>query len=301
MYLGASFVLIFIVAYSLLGAKREMLIPGANVKQQKTKKKDLLDSIEPLAKKLTVLNRFLFRTKIRDFIAYYKPLLAKAGARRVTPEHMVAYKEIGMIMMLFLGWLFRNTLIQANMFPDLKKIEFAFMFYIVVLLFGFVYPDNFLKRQIAARQKRVVRNLPYLLDLMVLGVEAGIPLVNTIQNIIARSQPGDLIDEFNIFLGEINLGGDQIEALHNLAARLDIPYVSNFVREITHAIKYGKSLGTPLRDLAVSMRTERFLIAEKAAAQAAVKLMFPLVVFIFPVVIIVVGGPAMIILFQALK
>jgi len=297
---GSFFALVFVVFYNLFAPRRTSLLPGSGYQEPTGPRENLLDSLAPLTAKLSILNRIVLRNKAASFASRYKPLFLQAGIQRVQPENMLVYKEICAVIMLFLAWSCRFIMVKYKVSGALDSFALSLLIYTAAGAFGFFYPDNFLKRVIASRKKRIVRSMPYILDLLVLGVEAGIPLVNTIQNIVARSQPGDLIDEFSIYLREIDLGADQIEALQNLSSRLNITQINNFVREISHAIKYGKSLGKPLRDLSETMRTERFMMAEKAAAQAAVKLTFPLVLFIFPVVLIVVGGPAFIMLTKSL-
>jgi tight adherence protein C len=132
------------------------------------------------------------------------------------------------------------------------------------------------------------------LDLMVVCVEAGLGLDQAIGRVgeeVGRSHPA-LSDELNLLAMELRTGVSRQEALRNLALRTDLEEVRNLVALLIQTDRFGTSIGQALRVHADSMRTTRRLKAEELAAKLPVKLLFPLVFFIFPSMFIVIIGPA---------
>ena len=144
---------------------------------------------------------------------------------------------------------------------------------------------------IATRRKAIVRALPYTLDLLTLSVEAGLDFIAAIQRLIQRARPNALLTEFNHMLREIRLGTSRSDALRSLADRLQIEEISSFTTLLIQADQLGASIGNVLRAQADQMRTRRFQAAETAGARASQFILFPLVIFIFPAIFIIILGP----------
>lgn len=156
---------------------------------------------------------------------------------------------------------------------------------------GFFVPDRLVSDLRRARGKQIVRNLPGAVDILSLSVEAGLEFLIAVQRLVERGAMGPLRDELATLLNEIRLGTSRSEALKTMGARLEIPEVTSFVSVLVQADMLGASIGPVLKSQAERMRVERFQRAEKAGGQATQKILFPLVLFIFPAVLVVIIGP----------
>jgi tight adherence protein C len=176
-------------------------------------------------------------------------------------------------------------------FPTVSKLTF---YYVLAAACGYYAPVLWLRRAIAARKDALQRAIPDALDLMVVCVEAGLGLDQAIGRVggeIKRAHP-ELSDELNILAVELRTGVSRQEALRNLAHRTDLAEVRNLVALLVQTDRFGTSIGQALRVHADSMRTNRRLKAEELAAKLPVKLLFPLIFFIFPSILIVTVGPS---------
>jgi len=149
-------------------------------------------------------------------------------------------------------------------------------------LLGFFLPDLRLNEIRQAHVRKIVRELPTLLDFLTLGVEAGQNLTGAIRLTLAKAPPGSLRTEFSKVIRDISAGMPRAEALLQMQDRLDIQEVTAMISSMIQAERAGSSLAPILREQAAQRRTERFLLAEKKAFEAPVKMMGPLVIFIFP-------------------
>ena len=176
-------------------------------------------------------------------------------------------------------------------FPTLTNV---LLLYVVGAACGYYAPKLWLTRAIAARKDALQRGIPDALDLMVVCVEAGLGLDQAIARVgeeIKRAHPV-LNDELQLLSLELRTGVSRQEALRNLAQRTDLEDIRNLVALLVQTDRFGTSIGQALRVHADSMRTTRHLKAEELAAKLPVKLLFPLIFFIFPSIFIVVIGPA---------
>jgi tight adherence protein C len=165
-----------------------------------------------------------------------------------------------------------------------------FMF-LVAAFGGWVVPDKLVADMRKKRERRIVRTLPGAVDVLSLSVEAGLEFLTAMQRLVERGGIGPLRDELATILSDIRLGKTRSEAMKAFAERVEIPEVSSFVSVLVQADVLGTSIGPVLQQQAERMRVERFQRAEKAGATASQKILFPLVLFIFPAVLIVVIGP----------
>lgn len=159
-----------------------------------------------------------------------------------------------------------------------------------ILIFGFLgffYPALWLKEHTKARQKDILRALPFYLDIITLSVEAGTNLAGAFKQAVEKGPDGPLKYEFNRMLRELRAGKSRAEALRSLADRVNMSSVTSLVSSLVQAEQMGTSLGPVLRINADQRRIERFQRAEKLAMEAPVKLLGPLVLFIFPTTFIV--------------
>jgi tight adherence protein C len=177
------------------------------------------------------------------------------------------------------------------------------MLYIGALGVGFLAPDFWLGRQIKVRQAKLRRSLPDVLDLLVVCIEAGLSLdqatIRTTQE-LNFAHPA-ISDELGIVVLEQRAGRPRTEAWKHLAERTDVDNVRNLVTVLIQSEQFGTSIAKTLRTHSDTLRTQRIQKVEEMAAKTTVKLIFPLVLFIFPSLFVVVLGPAFIMMSESFK
>ncbi|RYX85320.1 type II secretion system F family protein [bacterium] len=164
-------------------------------------------------------------------------------------------------------------------------------------LYGFRLPDIWLGIKIKARQNAIQLQLPDTIDLISISVEAGLGLIAAIQRIAERF-PNELSEEFLRTLQEVRLGRPQGEALRDMARRVDVPDLTSLLTAIVQAEQLGLAVSNVLRIQSERLRERRAQKAREAAQKAPIKMTFPLVLFIFPALFIIILGPAMIKIFM---
>ena len=222
------------------------------------------------------------RSVPQQYLETLKKKLTKAGhPGEFTPGEIVALIEIGASSGLLL-WIFFTLALKA---------DFHFWVAPLAILLCGAYPLIWLRDKINQRHHAIVRALPYNLDLLTLSVEAGLDFAAAIGKVVEKGRKGPMADEFALTLRELKLGKTREEALRNLSSRVDLPALSGFVNALIQADKMGTPLGKILRILSTQMRVERSQRAEKLANEAPVKMLFPLIGFIFPTIFIILFGP----------
>lgn len=154
-----------------------------------------------------------------------------------------------------------------------------------------VQPEFWLSSTIKKRHKSIQRAMPFMIDLLTLSVEAGIDFMNALQRSLESRKMDALTEELIRVNHEIQLGTSRRNALKNLAKRVNMPDMRSFAFSLIQADELGVSIGTILRIQSDQMRQKRFERAEKTANEAPVKMLGPLMLFIFPAVFIVLLGP----------
>lgn len=157
-------------------------------------------------------------------------------------------------------------------------------------LVGFVLPDMYLRQLIRKRHQEIQRVMPDGLDLLCVSVQAGLGFDAALARLCEKSD-NELTREFNRMLQEIRVGRPRREALKEVVARTQVPDLSNFISAIIQADQLGVSITQVLAVQAEQMRTVRRQRAEELAAQAPLKMLFPMLLFIFPALCIVILGP----------
>jgi tight adherence protein C len=167
---------------------------------------------------------------------------------------------------------------------------YAFIFGGVGIAFGWFGPDLLLRSKTQARQKKIQRSLPDALDLLVISVEAGLGFDAAIQRLVEKRDDA-LATEFARVLAEMRVGRSRRDALKDMILRTQVADLNNFVGAILQAEQLGVSVTKVLTVQAEQMRTIRRQRAEEKAAQLQLKLIFPLAIFIFPALCVVIMGP----------
>jgi len=201
-----------------------------------------------------------------------------------TPLNMLHLKEL--ITALAAGFVF--YMFDGNWQAALLVAPVAFML-----------PDMYWKGQIENRQREIIRNFPAMVDLAALTIESGLDYMTAFERIIeASSKRTELEKEMERMINEISLGYSRRDALRRLAMRTGLQDIRSFVGLIVQSDELGTSLVDLLRNFASDMRFRRLNHAEKAAAQAATKMLIPIFFFIFPTVFILILAPMVKSVFQ---
>jgi tight adherence protein C len=161
----------------------------------------------------------------------------------------------------------------------------------VVAVLGFYFPDLWLRDAREHRQRQILKALPFYLDIVTLCVESGLNLTSAIAQAVAKAPPNPLKFELQRVMRDIRTGRPRIESFRGMAERLQMAAISNLVSALVTADRQGAALGPILRAQAEQRRSERFLRAEKLAMEAPVKMLFPLIAFIFPCTFAVIAFP----------
>jgi tight adherence protein C len=179
----------------------------------------------------------------------------------------------------------------------------GFFPYVLALALGFLAPDFWLGRQIASRQAKIRRGLPDVLDLMIICIEAGQSLdqatVRTAEE-LRVAQPA-ISDELGVVVLEQRAGRARTDAWRQFAERTAVDTVRNLVSVLVQSEKFGTSIAKTLRVHSDTLRTQRRQKVEEQAAKTTVKLVFPLVLFIFPSLFVVTLGPSIIVIQESFK
>jgi tight adherence protein C len=163
----------------------------------------------------------------------------------------------------------------------------------LMLVIGLILPDFILQQVINSRQYRIRKSLPDILDLLIVSVEAGLGFDGAMQKVVDKVK-GPFPEELGRVLEEMRLGKSRMAALQDMAKRIAVTEVSTFVAAIYQADQLGVSIARVLNVQADTMRLARSQRIREMAAKLPVKMLFPLVFFIFPAIFVVVIGPGVI-------
>ena len=195
----------------------------------------------------------------------------------------------GLAALLMAGLTFFVTMLAG------AEILQRLMFIAIMGVLGFFLPVLWLGRKIRNRQDEIVKTLPDALDLLTISVEAGLPFDGAMQR-VASKWDNELSRAFQRVLNELQVGKARRDALRDMADRMEVPDVTSFVAALIQADTLGISIAKILRIQAEQMRIKRRQRAEEKAHQAPIKMLIPMTFLIFPTILIVILGPAAIIL-----
>lgn len=208
----------------------------------------------------------------------------------VRPEHLVVARLLCVVfylaVVLFIGvpWLMASG-------DVLQPISYLSPTAAVGALAIARVPDLWLNARAKRRRYEIERQLPFFLDLLALCVQAGLNVRGALVQATRHGQHGVLCEEIERVLAEIRAGQERLAAFSAFARRSDSPSVQAWVAAMAQAEALGMSLGDQLREQATAQSAARFERAEQRAMQAPVKMLLPLMVFIFPCTFVVIGFP----------
>jgi len=248
--------------------------------------RSFMDPLPPLLKLLWPLILLVSKSVVQLFSNAYldrleKRLQTTGVGYLLSAEQFIALRIVAAVIALLLG-----LLVIAALNP-----REAHLIGLASPLAGYFFPLVWLSDTRKRRKLSVIRTLPVYLDFITMAVEAGLNLPGALQQAMKKGPDGALKNEFSIVMRDLRAGVSRADALKRMAERLQIGDITSFVNAMVQAEKMGSSMAKTLRLQSEQRRTERFQRAEKQAMQAPVKLIFPLVAFIFPVTFIVLGFP----------
>jgi tight adherence protein C len=214
-----------------------------------------------------------------------------AGFRRPSAPVLFLAAKTALVVMLPLSFVAAE---RTGLFQLPGTVSMLLM--LVLAGIGYYLPNVILASRTRSRQREVFESFPDAIDLMIVCVEAGLGLDMAVNRACAemRLRSRELADELDLVALELRVGASRERALRNFATRTGLEEVSTFVTMLLQADRFGTSLADALRVHADSLRTRRRMRAEEEAAKIPLKLLFPLIFFIFPSLLLVLMGPAMI-------
>jgi tight adherence protein C len=239
----------------------------------------------------------LVKPKSEGGASQLKQTLLRAGYRREGASVLF----LGLKAFLAIAFLGVSISMRVWVFKSLSSFHFILLSILLVYI-GFYLPHFWLRVKIARRAEKILEGFPDALDLMVVCVEAGISLDAAIHRVGEEMRLSNrvLSEEFRLLSLELRAGKQRRDGLRNLAMRIGLEDVSSLVSLLIQTDKFGTSVAQALRVHSESMRIKRYQKAEELATKLPVKLVFPLIVFIFPSIFVTVLGPAIIQIFRIL-
>lgn len=208
------------------------------------------------------------------------------------------YRNESAINILYGAKVLAPAILCATLLVSGLASSSPFFLYIVALGIGYLMPDFWLGHEITKRQTCIRRGLPDVLDLLIICIEAGLGLDQALARSVEelrRSQPA-ISDELGIVVLEQRAGRPRTDAWRHMAERTDLDVIRNLVTMLVQSEQFGTSIAKTLRIQSDTLRTQRAQQVEELAAKTTVKLIFPLVLFIFPCLFLVMVGPAAILI-----
>ena len=255
------FVAFFLFAYFLISTMH----PSAEYGKKYTFTEKIKDNLAIHKKFMKI--KFINEKVNRLWISLGKPVYP-------LPEDIVVIKLVAFILTFVLFWII--------------GVKYGAIMFAAVAFFA---PDWYYSNKANDRLRAIERNFPPALDLLTLCVDAGIDFMAALSKIVENIEPNPLMDEFQEIIRELQLGADRAQALRNFSSRCDLDIVTSFVSVVVQAEELGTSLSAVLKDYSSEMKVKRFQSAEKQAMEAPVKMLIPMMIFIFPGVFILIFGP----------
>ncbi|MEO0108635.1 MAG: type II secretion system F family protein [candidate division WOR-3 bacterium] len=237
----------------------------------------LLRVFAPLIQHLAGYSQLLPLPVIRDRYAHK---LERAGLGfELSADEFLAIKVMTALVMIVVAFITYTLLVHS------------WLVVLALIATGFMLPDMRLSAAVARQERAYLRSLPGFLDLLALSVEAGLSFDSAVRRLTEILEPGPLIQGFQTYLRNTNIGKSRADALREMARKADLPDLTAFTNAVIQATETGASMGQVLRTESHEMLLRRFERAEKAAYELPVKILFPLFAFVFPATFLMILGP----------
>jgi tight adherence protein C len=300
LFLGLVFAGVFGASFVLLGmsgrsAMRERIDSLAdNTLKPRTKKK--VSWAEKLQKYTQPLAKLSLPEENWETSLIRKRFINAGFRHPATPALYFAAKTMLALVLPLLLFLVLSSGSMA------RASSTILLYLLLAAALGYYLPNMVLNRAVTARQREILNTFPDALDLMTICVEAGLAIDSALSRVageIGLNSPV-LSEELTLVTLELRAGGSKEKALRNLALRTGVEDVDALVAMLIQAERFGTSIAASLRVQSDMLRTKRRLRAEETAAQLGLKLLFPLIFFIFPTLMVVLLGPAIIQIYRVL-
>lgn len=236
---------------------------------------------------------------LKDYIESTGLKIVAAGLE----EKVNAHQLLGMQVLFAFVLPFLALFIMLNsggLFDFMLDGPVQILTYMLLIAFGFYFPLQYVHDHMKKRQKKLTLALPDTMDLLTLSVEAGLDFMTAMRKVVTKMPEGPLRDEMQYFFKQVEVGRTRRDGLRELAKRTQLTDLSNVCSSLIQADRLGTSVGPVLRVQSDMLRIRRGQRAEKAAMEAPVKMLAPLLLCIFPSVFIVIFAPLFIQMFQDL-
>jgi len=270
LFIIAAFVLIImgVLDMAMNQTQIRQRLPAADLPIRK--KTNLLKYLTPLFSVSTLILR---NPKIKDKITH-----RLYGARvKITPVEFFSIKIITMIGLTFLSFLMFGKIVLPAVMG--------------ACAFGYIIPEFWLSKRISKRKQLISKVLPEVVDLLSLCMDAGLDFTMSMEWIVKKTKSNAMIEELAFVLEEIKWGKPRLQALKDMAKRLDLPEIRTFVNTLSQAERMGTPVIEVLSMLSEDVRAARAQRGERIALQAPLKMLIPLIFCILPVIGIVIAGP----------
>ncbi|MBI5606322.1 MAG: type II secretion system F family protein [Deltaproteobacteria bacterium] len=284
-----------IAGYLKYRSERQEIINRLQGTERKTESENNAESGDSPLKKivLSIVSTFsgLTQPKKKEELTQTRQKFLRAGYRNPKASLLFygakAFLPVAILALSVIAYFFID-----HTMPVFKVVIFS----LILALAGYYLPDLWLRLRLARRKDAIFKGFPDALDMLVVCVEAGMGMDAAISRIAEEMALSNKIlsDELRQVNLEVRAGKSRQEALRNLAFRADLEDVESLVSLLIQTDKFGTNIAQALRVYSDSMRTKRFQKAEEIAGKLTVKLIFPLILFIFPSLFVAIMGPAMI-------
>lgn len=274
----------------LIARRLETIGKGKNsdIVEEELAKPFLSRIIQPTIKKVSM---FMMKVTPKEIISNYEIKIIAAG----TPMNYSV--NVWLTLQIFIIVLVPALSIILGLASGVAA-ERIMMIAVLEILFGILGPSLILTSKIKQRQKDILKALPDILDLLTVSVEAGLGFDAALSKVVEK-MTGVLAKEFDKVLQEIKMGKPRKDALRNMGDRIAVVDVTTFIASVIQADQLGVSVGNVLRVQSDQVRLRRRQRAQEKAMKAPIKMLLPMVFFIFPTIFTVLLGPVVIRLMEA--
>ncbi len=226
---------------------------------------------------------------MKPFIAITRPITRFKYLRKLQDQAEILRINVDVIV-LVLQKFFLAVFVGAIVLVVMHDVVYAFLGIAV----GFFAPDILIMNKVKSKKGEIARIFPETVDLIDLCIGAGLDFTSSIKWVLEKSDSNPFLEQLEVVLREIQVGRNRGDALKDMSRRLQLRDISSFVRTVIQSERMGTSVEDAFRNLSEDTRANRYEAGERYAIKASLKILFPLLFFILPVILIIVAGPIII-------